>query len=313
MSLGSNRKQRGVTLVEVLLVMVILSSFIVMGVGYMQQRATNLRIERTAMQMQQILNAGMSYYVNNGTWPTNMAALVAAGYFPKAPTSPWGGVAYVVGKSNTNFYVWVPLTMATPATAKAYATITAGKLPFGYVSNANGTPPTESTCSGATCYVVSYVNIPGQNLNNASAINFAGLYHHGGCVPVPSCPVDKNGNTMTPSVFIVPVSVSGVNDAGEGSTNVYPISSFTGYATGGTNASPPACTGGSLSTCGVTGTAPESNKYWRACLDLITERGTLAGEGSGASSWGQYVTVMAVTRCATANEPSGSPFTIYSN
>ena len=42
--------------------------------------------------------------------------------------------------------------------------------------------------SANTCEVVAAVNIPGQNLNNAGAVTFAGLYYHGGCVPVPQCP-----------------------------------------------------------------------------------------------------------------------------
>lgn len=323
MKIYSHKKQFGVTLLEVMLVMVIMSSFIVMGVGYMQQRAANLRMDRTSAQIQQILNAGLAYYVNNGTWPTKLADLVPS-YFPSKPKNPWGGGedSYRVGvlsngtdNKSGSFFVWTSLTMGAgnEAAASATAKIIAGKLPFGYVADTTAddgqAPPEEAACTKATCTVVSFVNIPGQNLNNATAINFAGLYHHGGCVPVPSCPVDKNGNTMTPSVFIVPVSVSGVNDSP--ATNVYPISSFTGYATGdGTSSTPAECTG---STEGANAPAcptdPSGQKYWRACLDLITERGSLAG----TDDWGQYVTLMALTRCAITDEPSGSPFTVFSD
>ena len=346
MMLARIKQQAGVTLVEVLLVMVILSSFIFMGVNYMTQKTTNERIERTALQMQQIMNAAMAYYVANGAWPIptggeedtelnadNFTESITSDIYnfrtnylpsPSFNQTPWFSKYKVyVDAESRNFYVYLTVTTKDAATSSAYAKIVAGKLPSGYAAESTNIPPlstdvcpttaTGETPTAGACQAIASVNIPGQNLNNASAINFAGLYHHGGCVPVPSCPVDKNGKTMTPSVFIVPVSVSGVNDAGSGSTNVYPISSFTGYATGNAplNKTPPACNAvpanpANEPTCPAT---PTGVNYWRACLDLVTERGSVPG----TPNWGQYVTLMALTRCAISNEPAGSPFTVYSN
>src|SRR3990167_4197367 len=63
------RQNVGFTLLEMLLVLVIVAALLVIGMNYMQQKATAMRIDRTALQMQQILNAGLAYYVSNGKWP----------------------------------------------------------------------------------------------------------------------------------------------------------------------------------------------------------------------------------------------------
>src|SRR5579883_1527947 len=89
-------KERGFTLIEILLVLVIIGMFIFMGTSYIQQKTLSSRIDRTSLQMQQILNAGLAYYVTNGSWPTSIACLQASSpgctvaYLPSSLTSPWG-------------------------------------------------------------------------------------------------------------------------------------------------------------------------------------------------------------------------------
>ena len=350
-------KLQGFTLIEILLVMVVVSSLIYMGIGYLQQRTEYTRIDRTALQMQQLLNGALSYYVANGQWPANFACLQGTGgaactvqyVTPTLTNSPFNTTYCGSTFGTPNFYFATQISAGSLATAQADANILAGRLPLAYVTSTNPctavTPPPPSACTGGAvvsgvssnpnCYVVSMVNIPGQNLNNASAITFAGLYHNGGCIPVPTCPVDASGKTMTPEVFIVPVSVSGVNDVGTNNSNVYPISSFTAYATGtptgGTN--PPLCgttsdtgSGAAATNCAfksgdkVNG-MPASNdlktsaNYWRACLQVVTEKGNVASTSSSASPnlWGQFVTLAAFTRCSITNEPSGSTFNVFGN
>ena len=63
------KRAHGFSLFEILLVMVIVGVFIAMGTNYVQQRTIQARIDKSVMDMQQILNAGMSYYVANGKWP----------------------------------------------------------------------------------------------------------------------------------------------------------------------------------------------------------------------------------------------------
>lgn len=313
-------KEKGFTLIELLLVMVIISIIIYASIGYIQQKIQQMRIDRTSTQMQQILNAGLAYYVANGQWPpaastTDLSALQGT-YLPPSSVSlvnPWGK-PYQISSSAQLFYVWTQTTTVTTSGASAAANVIAGTLPLAYTSTAAGTPPAAgSQCTNQnSCYVVASVNIPGQNLNNARAVNFAGLYHHGACVPVPSCPVDASGTTMTPQIMVVPVSVSGLNDTDQPSpakSNVYPISSFTAYATSAAT-NPNACTGGTQVACTPINPVAGAT-YWRVCLQVVTEKGTVSS--SAGSAWGQYVTLMAITRCAITNEPSGSGFSIYSN
>src|SRR5258708_34066525 len=95
----SRSVMKGFTLVEMLLVATIISLIIYAGFSYFQQRTLQMTINRTSMQMQQILNAGLAYYVANSTWPvaavstaTNLSTLQGAGFLPnKTIMIPLGG------------------------------------------------------------------------------------------------------------------------------------------------------------------------------------------------------------------------------
>lgn len=338
------RKQiKGFTLIETLLVLIIISSILFMGMRYFQQKIQQMKIDRTTLQMQQILNAGLSYYVANGRWPVtvntsvditatpttnNLQNTVSGSYLPYGVTiaSPWGGDHYYIytDAEGKLFTVYTSITATTSGVAAAMSNIIAGTLPLASTTATNGTPPPTGstpicTTGDTTCYIVASVSIPGQNLNNAAAVNFAGTYRNGACVPVPVCPRDPvSGVVMTPQIQLVPVSVSGLNEPGD---NVYPIESFTAYARGPATlpANPPACSGFSTYSppcnTGITGNPAQS--YWRACLQIITEKGNVAETnpytGNPANDYGAKVSVMAITRCSINNEPSGSNFNIYGN
>lgn len=335
---------KGFTLLEMLLVMVIVSVIILMGTNYMQQKAQSLRIDRTAYQMQYILNAALAYYVANGTWPgasgswysvggssanpqkpitsilpSPLQATAATpgtpgytgsiGYLANTPIlDPWFSYGYFHGY-NVDWMGIVPpntfevaVYMGNSTTQQAEANIIMGKLPFGYYDSGSG-------------YLISYVNVPGQNLNNAMAVNFAGLYHHGACVPVPTCPNTTAGGgvTTSPQIFVVPVSVSGVNDPS--SQNIYPISSFTAFATAVSVAGgdPPACNAADavVPCLPISGNPPQTLQYWRVCMQVVTERGDV--ETTRTDAWGNDVTLAAFTRCAISDEPSGSTFSVYTH
>lgn len=304
--------QAGFTLIELLLVLVIVSVFIVSGTKYLEQRAETMRIDKAVLQLQYLLNAGLASYVANGKWPgdentvyeyddANVGGL-QDGYIPnKALRDPFGGfymTAYYTSSPPTD----VPTDMFTArldisgssANRRALAKIIAGRMPMAVVDER----ATETR-------VTAFVNIPGQSLNNAGNVNFAGLYHHGACVPVPSCP-----SPTTAQVFIVPVSVSGVNDEVD-DDNIYPISSFTAFATTSAG-TPSACyTGDPVVDCGVTVNPPPSGLYWRACLQVITERGNV--QETRTDAWGNNVTLAAFVRCSIPNEPEGSDFTVFTH
>lgn len=308
---------QGFTLIEMMLVMTIISAFIYMGIGYVQQRTLSLSIDRTSAQMQQILNAGLSYYVNNGSWPASIATLTTGNYLPSSGViSPWGPNAYAVSNNGTLFTV--TLTLPQLANQSAIGDILVGKLPLASKTGTSTTcppsPPAPPGCVPTTTITVSAsVNIPGQDLNNATAVNMTGIYHNGACVPVPKCPVGPNGVPMTATIMVAPASVSGMSDPN--TTNVYPITSFTAYATpqaawtGANGPAPCSSSGGTSIVCKADGSgAPLPNgNYWRVCLQVSTEKSSIQWD----NITGQYATVIAVTRCSINNENSGSGLSVW--
>ncbi len=328
-------KIKGFTLIEMLLVLTIISAIVYGSITYMQQRTTQTMIDRTTSQMQQLLAAGLSYYAANSLWPTSLACLQGGAgapcqvqYVPNVASissNPWGN-PYKIASSGSVFYVYTavpPQTGSGTGTPSSYASSVAasiaGSLPLSYTANPSGVPPADigTPCgTGAVgCRVVTSVNTPPTSIQNLGSVNFAGIYHHGGCIPVPTCPITGT-QTSTPEVIVAPVSVTGVNS--NGSTNSYPITSFSAYVVGpATN--PPACvdTGGEVPVACQAPSGTTTTKYWRACLDVVTQLGDVAATnttGNPSQFWGQYVTLMAITRCAISGENPGSPYTsVYSN
>lgn len=323
--------QYGVTLLEMMLVLVIASAIILMMIGYTTQRFEEQRRDKAALQMQMVLNAALAYYTNNSVWPQKGAGylddseLVKQNYVPKGIKNPWGFPLRAGSTSLTgaNFYVTSMTGKGTNATSNA--ALIAGRLPFGMVtiwSEYNklqrGNLPTPQDCSGEDCYPVASVTIPGQNLNNARSVNFGSLYRSGACVPVPTCP-----GTMKPQIFVVPASVSGVFDKPNCSdpndwqscnppASVLPVNSYTAFATGpSATATPPSCQPSSTASipCKGPGTFLSDVSYWRVCLSVVSEKGLVKPT---TMAWGQLLgTVFVVTKCVPTNEPSGANFVVY--
>lgn len=340
------RRTNGFTLIEMMLVMVVVGLLLMMSIRFLQQQALSTRIDRTSTQMQQIVNAGMAYYVANGFWPAKLADLQGP-YLPSQNLmSPWGH-DYLVGSQSIKtgnpptastpplFYAWTTIA-AGEQTASIAATI-AGNLPMAYttsaISNTTTPPPNTPLCTpdATQCSIVAIVNIPGQNLNNATAVNFAGVYHNGACVPVPQCPVDANGNTMAPEIIVVPVSVSGVYNPPQTSNSgmAYPIISYTAFATkiGSIGTSPaakqvPQCydpsnisQGGGCVLDYVSDTSVPNGDYWRVCLSVTTQEGLVnPSPSAGSINYNQGMmegTMLAFTRCSIINENHGSNFNVW--
>lgn len=297
MNIMKRAKEFGFTLVEMLLVLAIVGIMIGLSIGYVNQRTRALNIDRASLQMQQILNAGMAYYVNNSQWPADIATLQQAGYLPVTAVagqipSPWG-TNYVAAPNAANPGNVPPIpagivfqvSMSFPANmanSAAFAQILAGKLPLGTVNTTVTPPPPPPPVipPSSTTTVTASVNIPGQSLSNLGNVNFAGIYHNGACVPAPACPaVTGSGASLTPQIMVVPVSASGMSDAN--STNVYPISSFTAKAIGNAGGTGPmAIVGGvgpaaCLNELSSTAGAPDTN-----CYADQTNPGTLTPGGA---------------------------------
>ncbi len=332
-------KQKGFTLLETLLVLAILGGVMVLALNYGTRQAAEQRRDKTALQMQQILNAGLAYYTAYGTWPvpsgtchfssnsssnatipSNLTTLTTAGYLPTAVSNNTFGYSYKVACDNVTGGVFYVITQFNN---QANALIIAGELPVAYLSDKYG------NANNNGLYVTAQVTTPGQNLNNARSVNFAGVYHHGACVPVPTCPgynaatasCNTGTNCMLPQIMVAPASVSGLNDSN--SANVYPITSFTAYALGPAAASnvlgcPAPTSVATPCTWGASGIpngsqASPTGLYWRVCLQVSTEKGNVStlNTGTGSSAWGQYVSMVVMTRCTPPSEPFGSDFTIY--
>lgn len=361
MKYKKNLKQKGFNLAGMLLILAVVAAIMYLGVGYWQAQNRNARIDKVTWQVQQILNADAAYYVANGIWTNSIAQLQSGNYLPPAAANVINagsiGLRYSTGipaatsfpappnpqnLSQASLYIMFQYTTSGTVANIAEANVIASRLPYGFTSQAltpaAGIPvsPTANPCAiGNQCFIYAAIPPPGQNLNNATAVNFAGLYHHGGCIPVPTCPSNSTGTALTPSVIVVPVSFSGMNDG----TNVYPITSFTAYATGGANVNPPDCSNApgyaaSYSTSSlppyagnicINGNATDVSKYWRACIKVVTQRGDITTTQTSANNaWGQSMTIAAFTRCAIiippppavpgpTGESAGSDFTIYSN
>lgn len=328
------KKTNGVTLLEMLLVLVIVSSIILMVITYTTTKTDETKRDVTAMRYEQILNAGLAYYINNSMWPNDIDTLKTNNYLTKTLKNAWGqDFVFYQNLTSGTFSICSSVLgrqIGINYTSATQAGIIAGQLPMAYVASGpcpanpppfTTTPPDPATCASTTCSVVSTVNIPGQNLNNARSLNFAGLYHNGACVPAPVCPNPYNSatnpNGMKPAIMVVPVSVSGNYYGG---TEVHPLSSFTAYAMGKGDdpdkgspvANPILCTLSSPGTCpsGTSVPLPSGGTYWRVCLDVVTEKGRI--NNTPPSVWELTSgTIMAITRCVPNNEPSGSGFSVF--
>lgn len=304
---------QGMTLLEMLFVMIGVALLFVMLLNYTTQKAFNNRIDRTVQQMQSIMVAAQAYYVKNNAWPTSVANLQADGYLPANVQSSFGGLAFDIATSAGGELLYISVPIRNTTSARAIATNISGRLPLSYLSRNSvlgvGVVPSNTPCvvGGTACRVVAVTNIPAQTLNSARRITYAGMAHHGGCVPVMPCPIA--GSAWTPQIFVTPASASGLNDPN--TTNLYSMSSFSAYATGGPGfgINPPACAGGRAVACD---NATGGTDFWRVCLAITTEKGEVAN--SNNSLWGQYVSLMSVTRCTNTDgsENAGSPFTAFS-
>lgn len=356
----NKKKFDGFTLFEMLLVLVIISSIIFMMMTYLTTKTDESKRDLTVMQYEQILNAGLAYYINNSAWPTTIDQLQTGNYLPKKTiTNPWQSeYTFYNDPTSGTFSICSVVSGAvigsgttTNNTAVIESGIIAGRLPLAYTIDisagtsgtaptcpANAPDPTAAPCTGTgtSCALVSTVNIPGQNLNNARSVNFAGLYHNGACVPAPVCPnpydAATNPTGMKPAIIVAPVAVSGNY---EGGSSVFPVSSFTAYAVGGVvSASSPAgtpaaqpikCTDSATVSSGTTCDKTNggdggltSGTYWRVCLDVVTEKGRIGDVASeppppaNPTVWDiNSGTVMVITRCVPNNEPTGSGFNVF--
>lgn len=280
-----------------LLVLVVIASFILTAANYKAGITDQKRREKTVLQMEQILSAGLSYYTVNGTWPVSTPAptgtcggagdnlsgttqtLQAGNYLPAiAMNSPWGA-AYVL-----NCDANMKLFSVSTTTDSISAPVIAGMLP-------------QATVAGTT--VTAYVQVPGQNVGNARTLNFGGLYSTGDCVPVPVCP-----NGTSAQIMVVPAGVAGTNGGG---ATAYGIDSFQAYVTSDSPAgNPGACVNQTVADdCTKTlSNYVVGDNFWRVCLSILTDQGFVSSTSSNGNEL--MGSILAVTRCSPTGERTGS-------
>lgn len=264
------QRSKGLTLIEVLLALVISSAMILLFINFTTRKADQMRIDKTVLQMNQIINSALAFYTRNGSFnisknyadcgaPESLSETKLNDIAPGLAINPYG-YPYVVGCDMASGSFWV----GTHTSTRANATIVANSLAGGYIAGGYG-PGVLPGGSGdnVTFYAVTYTPPPGQNLTNARSINFAGIYHSGACVPAPNCPTG-----MKPAIYVAPAGVSGVNDAptctganaprgkvgvvdSTCTANIYPVSSFVAFVRGKDATGEPGVVTGSGSTAEV--------------------------------------------------------------
>lgn len=184
MKIKRRPKLLGFTLIELLFVITIVSVLVSLGVAMMQQHNQQAKVKQTALQMQQLLQAGLAYYVDNKCWPIVSVSGCKVNpppdfiqYIPvNSNVNPWGNSYSFSAPFASIFQVQVN----TPTTAIAQriagmlpnASVTTCPMPSGGVSPcvyAQTTMPKE----GADVYDI-YVAAAGVvNDNNATTASFS--------------------------------------------------------------------------------------------------------------------------------------------
>ena len=210
-------KRLGFTLIELLFVIAIIGVLASIGMTLSKQQAQKTKIEKTALQIQQILQAGQSYYADNKCLPddnsvaapvnpilsgcTNITNPPAfSNYLPIGstnasgfPIGPWGNV-YKWGTTadKSKFRVCTEATGPVGLLTSAIANRIAGLLPNALTlssgaADCSARVATE-TCSGTNCIVASEVNKLGAGASGANPMQLGGYVLKIGQIPDPTDP-----------------------------------------------------------------------------------------------------------------------------
>lgn len=119
-----NRKPKtagGLTLVEVLLVIVLLTALAVAGISMYHLRIRSFQVDKATLQMEQWLQAAQAFYVDNAHWPVTETEL--SDYLPTASaTNPWG-LPYQIDREQAADGKRFRLITAIPAAADTNGTM----------------------------------------------------------------------------------------------------------------------------------------------------------------------------------------------
>jgi len=87
--MSSKKTTLGFTLIEIMLVMVVLGGILLYVISIVKSKTQEAEVEKTALGMQNWLQAASNYYTDKSQWPANFSDLYTR-YFPEvAVCSPW--------------------------------------------------------------------------------------------------------------------------------------------------------------------------------------------------------------------------------
>jgi len=152
----------GFTLIELLFIIAIIGVIAAASMSIVKQRAQETKVEKTALQIQQFVQAGIAYYMDNSCWPVKGGTPTGCavtkppsfdGYIPvngstDKTTNPFGK-QYSWGTLNNMFWI------KTDATTVPIAKRIAGMLPQ---TVTQGSPP---DCSISGSCVYTQTDVPG--------------------------------------------------------------------------------------------------------------------------------------------------------
>lgn len=208
-------KIKGYTLIELLFVIAIIAMIASVAIIALRNKAQDLRINKAAAQIQQVLTAGLSYYVDNNKWPENHSDGSCAtqasseqsfiqNYLPNETETNLFGTYYCWGASTSKkkFWVAVQLPQQNDSTKTAeFGKRIVARLPNAVItSTLTSGGAAENTCTNNTCYVHAEVGEPGYGSSGAKSS--ADVAAAGDCYPSGfSGPKQKNeGNECVNTV-----------------------------------------------------------------------------------------------------------------
>jgi prepilin-type N-terminal cleavage/methylation domain-containing protein len=168
-------KVLGFTLIEILFVITILGVMATLGLTLLQQNTVKTKIDKTALQMQQIFQAGLQYYSDQkSTWPdANLPSPTYQNYCSLSPLPKFCNYLPVDSQNTPfgKFFYWTPVGVSAtaqkfricgPLVSKQIAQRIVSLLPGGRVSNACNNSLTIDTCSDSDpgCYPIAEVSTP---------------------------------------------------------------------------------------------------------------------------------------------------------
>jgi prepilin-type N-terminal cleavage/methylation domain-containing protein len=186
------RKQNGYTLIELLLVVIVIAVLAALAVKTYRDKAASDRINIAALNIQHVLEAGMSYNVANaGLWPViNWSASGCASgdsvddknfvknYLPNESNQSNFGTALCWSgddpndptKAQKGKRFWVAMNVGSDTDAANTAARIAARLPNAIITNdpsqESTTTPNNSCASGQPCYVKAVVTVPSASVEN---------------------------------------------------------------------------------------------------------------------------------------------------